>query len=98
MIHLYSGTPGSGKSFHATSKIFYRLRSRGNVISNYPVNLEHCACSLFGFLAKKIYKGYRPHLRKLGQFSYIDNAHLTVDFLKQYAKKIISQGRKVRLL
>ena len=28
MIHLYSGTPGSGKSFHATEKIFYRLRMR----------------------------------------------------------------------
>ena len=25
MIHLYSGTPGSGKSFHATEKIFYRI-------------------------------------------------------------------------
>ena len=35
MIHLYSGTPGSGKSFHATEKIFYRLRMRKNVICNY---------------------------------------------------------------
>lgn len=98
MIHLYSGTPGSGKSFHATSKIFYRLRSRGNVISNYPINLEHCACSLFGFLAKKIYKGYCPHLRRLGRFSYVDNAHLTVKFLKQYAKQNHKPGKESQTL
>lgn len=34
MIELYSGTPGSGKSYHATSRIFYWLRNR-KVIANY---------------------------------------------------------------
>lgn len=87
MIHLYSGTPGSGKSYHATEKIFYRLRSRKNVICNYPINLDNCAYSSVGFLLKKIFKNYKPRKKKLGSFSYVDNAHLTVDFLKQYAKK-----------
>lgn len=87
MIHLYSGTPGSGKSFHATEKIFYRLRNRGNVIANYPINLENCASSLFGYWLHRFFKTYKPHLRKLGQFYYVDNTQLTVSYLKEYARK-----------
>lgn len=39
MITLYSGTPGSGKSYQATALI-YRLLKRGNtcVISNFDIN------------------------------------------------------------
>lgn len=41
MIELYSGTPGSGKSFHATLRCYDALRWAGaNVISNFPINLE----------------------------------------------------------
>lgn len=41
MISLYSGTPGSGKSFHATQRCYDALRWAGaNVISNFPINLE----------------------------------------------------------
>lgn len=87
MIHLYSGTPGSGKSYHATEKIFYRLRNGGNVIANYPISLDSCSFSFFGFWLKKVFKNYIPREKRLGDFVYIDNAHLSVDFLEQYAKK-----------
>ncbi|MEG1893081.1 MAG: zonular occludens toxin domain-containing protein [Clostridia bacterium] len=39
MIYLYSGTPGSGKSLHATKKIIQYLRLGRRVIANYPLNL-----------------------------------------------------------
>lgn len=45
MIELYSGTPGSGKSYHATERIYYALRSGKNVISNFDFDLSkirHC--------------------------------------------------------
>lgn len=41
MISLYSGTPGSGKSYHATYEILRKLnkKNRNNVISNYMLSL-----------------------------------------------------------
>ncbi|SCJ52485.1 Zonula occludens toxin [uncultured Eubacterium sp.] len=45
MIWLYSGTPGSGKSYHATADIYYRLKRRkgkrkNKVIANFPLSLD----------------------------------------------------------
>lgn len=40
-ISLYSGTPGSYKSYHATAEIISWLRSGNNVIANFPVNTEN---------------------------------------------------------
>ena len=37
-ITLYTGTPGSGKSFHAAKDIVSRLRRGGGLICNFPVN------------------------------------------------------------
>ena len=37
-ITLYSGTPGSGKSYHAARDIAARLRRGGGLIANFPVN------------------------------------------------------------
>lgn len=87
MIDLYSGTPGSGKSFHATAHIFYRLRNGRNVICNYPVSLDNCSYSFLGFWLKKLFKNFKPRKRKLGSFTYLSNDELTVDFLKKYAKE-----------
>lgn len=39
MIYLYSGTPGSGKSLHATQDIISYLRRGKPVIANYSLNL-----------------------------------------------------------
>lgn len=41
MIWLYSGTPGSGKSYHAVRDIVFRLKKRkgfNNVIANFLIN------------------------------------------------------------
>lgn len=40
MIYLYSGTPGSGKSYHVVADIYYRLKKKKGftkVIANFPV-------------------------------------------------------------
>ena len=37
-IWLYTGTPGSGKSFHAAKDIVQRLKKGGGLICNFPVN------------------------------------------------------------
>lgn len=43
MIYLYSGTPGSGKSYHATLDIYNKLRRRekNRVICNYQLSVPH---------------------------------------------------------
>ncbi len=87
MIELYSGTPGSFKSYHATSNIFYRLRNKRNVICNYPINLENCSYSSIGFYLKKIFKNYKPRQKKLGHFEYVNNTDMTVEYLKDFARK-----------
>lgn len=41
LIYLYSGTPGSGKSYHAVADIYYRLKKKKgftSVIANFPLN------------------------------------------------------------
>ena len=40
MIYLYSGTPGSGKSLHLASVIYWTVKKGDNVIGNFEVN-EH---------------------------------------------------------
>lgn len=37
-ITLYTGTPGSGKSFHAAKDIERRMKRGGTLICNFPVN------------------------------------------------------------
>lgn len=37
-IKLFSGTPGSGKSLHCASKIYYSLRSGRPIIANFEIN------------------------------------------------------------
>lgn len=39
-IWLYTGTPGSGKSYHAARDIVARLRCGGGLICNFPVNAQ----------------------------------------------------------
>lgn len=42
MIYLYTGTPGSGKSYHAAADIYYRLkkRTKNRVIANFPLSVD----------------------------------------------------------
>lgn len=40
MITLYSGTPGSGKSLHQASDIWWCLKLNKPVVANYDINTE----------------------------------------------------------
>lgn len=89
MILLYSGTPGSGKSFHATQKIYYLLRRKKNVICNYNVNLSVCSMNFFQFWLSRIsiLKPYIKGHKHLGKFEFKNNFELTPEFLIEYARK-----------
>lgn len=41
MIDLYSGTPGSGKSYHACDRVYYAIMRGQNVIANFPVRFPN---------------------------------------------------------
>ena len=50
-ISLYSGTPGSGKSLHATERIYRRLKRGLPVIANYNLDKDKIPHSeLFTYL------------------------------------------------
>lgn len=67
-ITLYSGTPGSGKSYHAALDIWTWIRKPGRgLICNFQLN----------------HKIIDKRLR--GRFDYVDNMHLTVRYLMDYA-------------
>lgn len=87
MIQLYSGTPGSGKSFHATQRIYYHLRSGKNVICNYKINEDVCRQNFFQYWVSTILRIKWKGRRRTGDFVYKSNAELTVAFLKQYARE-----------
>lgn len=76
-ISFYSGTPGSYKSYHATSDIVTWLGRGKNVIANYPVN------------ATKFYK----RSKKLGIFKFVTNEQLTVDYLTKFARENHKSGK-----
>ena len=40
-IIVYTGTPGSGKSYHAAKDIVRRLKKGGGLITNFPVNEDY---------------------------------------------------------
>lgn len=42
MIFLYSGTPGSGKSLHTASQLYWRLHSGKPVIANFDFRSDCC--------------------------------------------------------
>ncbi len=46
MLFLYSGTPGSYKSYHAVCDILRDLRQGYNVIANFPVDFERVGIKL----------------------------------------------------
>lgn len=76
-ISLYSGTPGSYKSYHATADIISWLGAGKNVIANYPVN------------ARKFYK----NRKNLGKFIFLRNSDLTIDYLLKFAKENHKPGK-----
>lgn len=90
MITLYSGTPGSGKSYHAAKDIMFRINhSGGAVICNFPVNERIRDITILGHTFKR-----EPKC----EIIYRDNSELTVDFLKFYAYNYHSMGKEGQTL
>lgn len=88
MIVLYSGTPGSGKSYHAVQQIYYLLRGKKNVICNFHINENVCRQNFLQYIGSKIFRrNLKPSRknRKIGNFIYKSNLDLTPAFLKSYA-------------
>ncbi len=84
MIWFYSGTPGSGKSFHVAKKIMFRLKTQKKaVISTFDIDLD--------FLSR--------HGRdKLGSFTYVPINELNPKFLYEYAMKNHVKGKEGQTL
>jgi zona occludens toxin (predicted ATPase) len=83
-IDLYSGTPGSGKSLHLARKVSDELALRKkNVIANFPINMD--------LVTKK-------GRRKTGEFIYLTNDQLTVDYLREYARQNHKVGKEGQTL
>ena len=72
MIYLYSGTPGSGKSLHASRDIYFKLKyKKENVIANFAINEDI----------------FKKSKKQFGKFTYISNHNLNVKWLVNYAKE-----------
>lgn len=69
MITLYSGTPGSGKSFHLITVILRMLNKGRFVISNFPIK----------FTEKEKKRGYEE------RFFYVPNEEITIEYLIKFS-------------
>ncbi|MCL2456427.1 MAG: zonular occludens toxin domain-containing protein [Defluviitaleaceae bacterium] len=83
MVKFYSGTPGSGKSFHMAMEIWHELLKLRNVIST--VNID----------AAKISKNGK---KKIGDFVFVPIMDLNVEFLYRYAIRNHKKGREGQTL
>lgn len=87
MINLYTGTPGAGKSLHVSQIVYSRLRySKKDVMANFDINLDVVSKSLF-----------KKNIR-IGNFTYVDNKYLSVEYLLSYAKKNHILGKENQTL
>lgn len=69
MITLYSGTPGSGKSYHVAKDIISKSKKSGGIILNFQVDVKP-------LVKEKDLKA---------EIIYKDNSDLTVEYLIDYA-------------
>jgi zona occludens toxin (predicted ATPase) len=79
MITFYSGTPGSGKSYHMAKEIKFKLRIGRNIISTVNIDVN------------KVSKNGK---KKVGDFVYVPILELDPTFLYQYAFKKHKKGKE----
>lgn len=83
MISIYTGTPGSGKSYHAIVTVMDWLQRPGcGIISNFPVSADPSF--------NKVAEGVR--------LLYWDNSEITPSGLVAYARKYHSVGTESQTL
>lgn len=77
MISLYSGTPGAGKSLHIAQVLYYRLRAKKAVVSNFDLNLD-------------LVRGKR---KTIGDYVYCPNDQLLPQYLIAYSQAYFSHRK-----
>ena len=82
MIYLYTGTPGSGKSYHSIEDILGYLWTKRNVIANFPFIIKD----------KEKKKGWKD------RYLYWDNENITVDNLVKKSFEMGWYGKEKRCL
>lgn len=96
MISFYTGTPGSGKSYHLAHRCKMLLCHQScNIIANFDINLENCALTLIGWWKRRINEitkgliSFRKYnTRKLkGHFEYWMNPDITPENLLDFARQ-----------
>lgn len=53
MIYLYTGTPGSGKSYHVAKEIYYLIKKGKNVVANFFINTDFIKAKKKGYFFQK---------------------------------------------
>jgi len=79
MITFFSGTPGSGKSYHMAKEIKFRLRMGRNVISSENIDL------------KKVSDNGK---KKIGNFVHLPIEEMTPEYFYRYAYQYHKKGRE----
>lgn len=83
MIYMYTGTPGSGKSYHVAKDIYHWIRDGKNVIANFDVNYDMVPKSRF------FEKGY---------FFYRDNFDITPEWLIDFCMLCHKRNAKGKMM
>ncbi len=83
MVKLYSGTPGSGKSYHAARDIQHKLQMGKNVISTMPIDINVVN---------------RNGKRKTGKYEFRLIQEITPKYLIEFAKKNHKIGKEGQTL
>lgn len=95
MLSMYTGTPGSGKSYHMADRIYNALRLHDiNIIANFPLDLDNCSLTRLGWLKQQI--SYRTrgrvkfarygHVELKGRYYYWPDDEFSVEALVAFAK------------
>lgn len=96
MISFYTGTPGSGKSYHLANYCYDVLKYNDvNVIANFEINLDAIALTTIGWIKTRITEltGGKVKFQKYnkkplkGRFYYWDNSQITVKNLLLFAQQ-----------
>lgn len=101
MISFYTGTPGSGKSYHLAQLCYDTLRYKEiNIIANFEINLNNVALTRLGRFKRWLNQRFgirfrRYNKRRLkGHFYYWDNSQVTVRNLLLFAQQNHVRRRK----
>jgi zona occludens toxin len=100
MIKVFTGTPGSFKSYHVAKLIWERIRTfKQAVIYNYPINVENLTEKTWSYWLRKIFRKMKPRYKKnVGRLEIWPNHEMTVSRLEQYAIKNHVEGKEGQTL